>query len=285
MGDISTPFIEASTYGCLYLAAVFLWVPKIDRVSLWAVALGFSLLFGLMGPTLNLVTISVIGTLALVLYCLQNERLPFFIRLLSALALCSLSLGLLVHQSFGFDHFLVLDKVQINYGEGVLGVLILGFLHERISTKKEWIRMLKGMSWRAVLLIIVLIAFTYTLKYATYHPRLPQGLWLFAVSNLFFICLTEEAFFRGFLQKYLCAVFGRLPLGAAFSIVLAAVLFAAAHFSSGRPYMLFSGLAGLGYGWIYFRTQRIEASILTHFAVNMVFFVLFSSLPILGKPH
>jgi len=37
-----------------------------------------------------------------------------------------------------------------------------------------------------------------------------------------------------------------------------------------------STVAGLGYGWVYQRTGRIEASILTHFALNLVHFLLFT---------
>ena len=33
---------------------------------------------------------------------------------------------------------------------------------------------------------------------------------------------------------------------------------------------------GLGYGWVYLRTERIEASILTHFLLNCIHFVFFT---------
>jgi len=35
-------------------------------------------------------------------------------------------------------------------------------------------------------------------------------------------------------------------------------------------------VAGIGYGWAYRRTGRIEASILTHFSLNSLHFLLFT---------
>ena len=41
-------------------------------------------------------------------------------------------------------------------------------------------------------------------------------------------------------------------------------------------YVALAAVAGAGYGWAYLRTQRIEASILTHFALNAVHFFGFT---------
>lgn len=285
MNEFSTPFIEAATYGSLYLAAVFLWAPKIDRIPLWIVAFSFSALLGLLGPTLNIVSVSVLGVLGLTLYCLGNQKFPVLIRFLSALALGILGVGLIVHRSFGFDNLVVVNKDQINYGEAALGILILGILHDRITTRKEWGRMLIETSWRAALIILVLFGSAFMLKYLKYDPKFPKSVLLFAATNLFFVCLAEEAFFRGFIQKYLCQVFGRIKFGNAFAILLAAAASGAAHFPEGSRQVIVAGVAALGFGWVYFRTQRIEASILAHFSVNMVYFLLFTAAPILVKGH
>ncbi len=293
MNEVSSPFVEAATYGCLYLSAIFLWVPKMDRIQLWVVALGFSILFGLAGTTLNSVSLLVMAALVLILYCLQNEKYPFLVRMLSAFALFIFGAGLMAHRSMGFDNLLVLNKVLISkdgipftlhlyYDQAVLGIFILGFLHERIVTRKEWFKMLKGMSWRAMIVILVVLYASYFFKYVHYDPKFPSSTLLFAVSNLFFICLAEEAFFRGFIQKYLCAVFGRIRFGNGFSILVAASLFGIGHFPGGWHYIILATIAGVGYGWIYYRTQRIEASILTHFTLNMLHFFFFTY-PALAK--
>jgi membrane protease YdiL (CAAX protease family) len=41
------------------------------------------------------------------------------------------------------------------------------------------------------------------------------------------------------------------------------------------PFILLFG-AGLGYGWVFMRTQRIEAAMAVHFGVNAVHFLLFT---------
>jgi membrane protease YdiL (CAAX protease family) len=66
-----------------------------------------------------------------------------------------------------------------------------------------------------------------------------------------FTCVTEEAFFRGFLLAQL------------------------ARGWSGSRYGL-AAVAGFGYAMAYLRTGRIEAAILTHFALNALHFLAFT---------
>ena len=40
--------------------------------------------------------------------------------------------------------------------------------------------------------------------------------------------------------------------------------------------ILFAGTAGLFYGYTYQKTKRIEASMLVHFCLNMVHFLMFT---------
>jgi membrane protease YdiL (CAAX protease family) len=57
---------------------------------------------------------------------------------------------------------------------------------------------------------------------------------------------------------------------------VAAVLFGLAHGGGGLALVAFAGLAGAGYGLALWRSGRIEAAILVHFAVNAVHFLLFT---------
>lgn len=61
-----------------------------------------------------------------------------------------------------------------------------------------------------------------------------------------------------------------LPVG------LSSLLFAAAHLGGGLLQAAIAGLAGLGYALVHARSRRIEAAILTHFAVNAVHFLGFT---------
>jgi hypothetical protein len=57
---------------------------------------------------------------------------------------------------------------------------------------------------------------------------------------------------------------------------LAAVLFGFAHAAGGWKYVVLATVAGAGYGWVYERTQRVEASVLAHWALNTAHFFLFT---------
>jgi len=95
---------------------------------------------------------------------------------------------------------------------------------------------------------------------------------LFAINNLFFTCMAEEAYFRGLIQKQLAT-----RMHYVYAIVLSAVLFGVAHMGVGRvDYVIAAIVAGIGYGYVYHRTKSIGASIMTHWVLNLVHFVFFT---------
>jgi membrane protease YdiL (CAAX protease family) len=61
-----------------------------------------------------------------------------------------------------------------------------------------------------------------------------------------------------------------------FSLLMTYVLFGLAHFSGGLEYAFVAGLAGIGYGVAYWTTGRLEASIITHFLLNLIHLVFFT---------
>jgi membrane protease YdiL (CAAX protease family) len=74
--------------------------------------------------------------------------------------------------------------------------------------------------------------------------------------------VPEEFLFRGLLQNLLARWLGpRAGWG------MASIVFGLAHFPDPR-YMLLAAIAGLAYGWVYWRTQRITASAITHALVD-----------------
>ncbi len=99
-----------------------------------------------------------------------------------------------------------------------------------------------------------------------------------AFSNLILVCIVEEVFFRGFVLKRLVQLLKPTPLGNYIALLISSIVFMLCHSSPCLPktYVLFSGLAGLFYGWIYLKTKRLEASILAHFSLNTVHFLLFT---------
>jgi hypothetical protein len=74
--------------------------------------------------------------------------------------------------------------------------------------------------------------------------------------------VPEEFLFRGLLQNLLTGW-----LGARAGLVIASIVFGFAHLPDLR-YVLLAAIAGLAYGWVYQRTQRITASAITHALVD-----------------
>jgi len=74
--------------------------------------------------------------------------------------------------------------------------------------------------------------------------------------------VPEEFLFRGLLQNLLTGW-----LGARAGLVIASIIFGFAHLPDLR-YVLLAAIAGVAYGWVYQRTQRITASAITHALVD-----------------
>jgi membrane protease YdiL (CAAX protease family) len=106
--------------------------------------------------------------------------------------------------------------------------------------------------------------------------KLPQQTLSFIVVNLLFTVIAEEAFFRGLVQARLAGALQRFRWGPWLAVTVSALLFGAAHLGGGVRYGILAGIAGIGYAWAYHRTQRIEAAILVHIALNAVHFIGFT---------
>ena len=95
------------------------------------------------------------------------------------------------------------------------------------------------------------------------------------------IALPEELLFRGIIQNLLTQRWGNWVAG----LLAAALIFGASHLNNATPgfpepnwaYMIMATLAGLAYGWVWWRTGRVTASALTHMSVNLAWGILFAS--------
>jgi membrane protease YdiL (CAAX protease family) len=109
-----------------------------------------------------------------------------------------------------------------------------------------------------------------------FAPKLPDIAFIWVMNNLFFVTLSEEAFFRGFLMTRLESALTPTPSARSIALVLSASAFGLAHFAGGFAYVCIATVAGIGYGLAFQRSGRLEMAILTHFAVNVTHFFLFT---------
>jgi membrane protease YdiL (CAAX protease family) len=127
-----------------------------------------------------------------------------------------------------------------------------------------------------LLTALAVMLLTLALGYVRFDPRWTPLFCVWAPINLLFTCLSEEAFFRGFVQRELAQLGANRARAAVTALVVSALLFGLAHIAGGWKYALAAMFAGLGYGWAFYRTGRVEGSMAVHFALNATHFLLFT---------
>ncbi|MBI3783104.1 MAG: CPBP family intramembrane metalloprotease [Deltaproteobacteria bacterium] len=116
---------------------------------------------------------------------------------------------------------------------------------------------------------------------APFQLRLPQNYLSLIVDQLLIVGLSEETFFRGYLQTQCDRVWGR-PwqfVGAQWGIGLpiSAILFALCHIVHGGPARLVVFFPGLWYGWLRARTDSIVVPSIYHAVSNLLMSIMLTS--------
>jgi membrane protease YdiL (CAAX protease family) len=175
----------------------------------------------------------------------------------------------------------VLSPGAVPYGIGLgfpkvaAGILVLGIINEtRVRSWSELGHMLKLALPILAVTTGAVMMFALATGSVAFDPKWTPIFLVWAVTNLFFTCLSEEAFFRGFVQAELARLGGRAWM--AIAVIVSAASFGLAHFGGGLVYMIAGVVAGFGYALVYARTQRIEAAMAVHFGVNAVHFLFFT---------
>jgi len=167
--------------------------------------------------------------------------------------------------------------IGLGFPKVVAGILILGIVTDlRVGSWSELSAVLRRTAPIFLGTLAAVIACAWLLGYVKLDPKWTTLFLIWVPVNLFFTCLSEEAFFRGFIQHELARIGRRPEAAAAVAIAIAALLFGLAHFAGGWKYVLAGVVAGVGYGIAYQRTQRIESAMAVHFGVNAVHFLLFT---------
>jgi membrane protease YdiL (CAAX protease family) len=278
------PSFNFIAYTFLYLAVITLWFPS-PRVAIWPITLSIAVILAVITHQMTLVSlIPVIMLPGALYYSKHTTGSMSAVAITGVLILC---LGLALHLFPGFHSLKVIDHaylrkdampytMYLNFDKTLAGIFILGITQKLISRKKDWYVVLKQTVLPTLAMVLVVIAFALLLGFVCFEPRLPNHWLVWTMTNLLFVCTAEEAFFRGFLQNKFSQALKNQAQGESLAILIAAILFGLAHFAGGYKYILLATVAGLGYGWIYARTKRIEASIIMHFSVNLVHFMFFT---------
>jgi len=286
------PLLIVLTYFALLLTVVGLWIGRYAWLALMAIAVIAGYASGVLQG------LAVLWILVFAGVCVGYDRareLPAG-SMKRRLALGSGALGILVfglalgmHLLPGFHNYLLLDRVvlssgaapftlYLNFDKTLVGIFIVGLCGQPLLRQgKQWAEALR----RAVAIVPIHIALVAAgaaaIGYLTWQPKWDPVYFIrWAPVNLFFVCLSEEAFFRGFIQRELSTALRGTRFGAVIAVAVSAGLFGLAHFAGGMSYVVLATAAGIGYAIVYQRTRSIEMSMLAHFALNTVHFLLFT---------
>lgn len=236
------------------------------------------------------IALAPMGALALLSWKYSAGNLKY--RWLKLAGLLVLALGLMGHFFPGFNNPKVLDQVQfsadglpftmyLNFDKIMAGLLLLIFLVRPAQWEPFTKPDLRIVFVTLGALCAVLIPLALKIEYVRFDRKPIEWLWL--LNNLMFVCMAEEVVFRGVLQARLMLLRPASNSWPYVCVGIAAVAFGLAHFAGGPTYVVLATIAGLGYGYVFLKTRKIEAPILVHFGFNLVHFVFFTY-PALAHP-
>jgi uncharacterized protein len=265
----------------LLTAVLGLWVHR----ALWIGALAAAVVAGYLTGCLHdlaALWIAIAGALAWA-YAHTRSRAAR-IALGIAFGLYALAMGLALLP--GFDRVVLVGGVVLSPGAApydvavgfpkvVTGIFILGLINPALVSFRGLAGVLRRAAPVFAATTLVVMIGVWSMGYTAFAPKWSALFLLWAPINLFFTCLSEEAFFRGFVQNELSRAGSRSDAVQLAALVAGALLFGLAHFGGGASYVIAATLAGLGYGWAFQRARRIEAAMAVHFGVNAVHFLLF----------
>ena len=296
----SQPRRVGITFGLLTAAVLALWVPvprtwRVGRrAAVWVVPLAAALVAAWVAGLLTPVALVSMGALFGFAVLATRDPAPLWQTWVGSLGLLAVAAGLMLHRWPGFQNPQVLSSLllrpdaapfslHLNLDKTLIGLAVLGLCHPRINGGWEWRLVLRlALPW-AALLIGVLMVVSIRIGFVRWDPAWPAATPLFLWVNLCFTCFAEEALFRGFLQARLSDALAGVAQGQWLAWVVSSLAFGAAHAAGGATYVGLATLAGLGYGWIYRKTRRVEASILAHFLLNAVHFLGFTYPVLAGR--
>ncbi len=276
------------TFALLTLAILALWADRPGQGiwirRLWLVPFAGSLVAAMTLGIVRPIGLGWVLAFAVVAWGFGQAFLPVWPRRIAGALVLLLGGALISHQLPGFNNPLAIPsgrltpdavpyRLHFNFDKTVVGLFLLAWCHARIASAAEWRRVLARAAPVAAATIALLVGLALAVGYVRFAPKFPAEAWLWLWANLVFTCVAEEAVFRGLVQAQLARVWHRIPRGEWLALMVAAVLFGVAHIGGGLAYVVLATIAGIGYGWAYLRTGRLEASILCHFALNAVHFL------------
>ncbi len=286
--------ITVAAYLSLGICLISLWWPRRSSASRGLFMV--SLLLALLSNIVSVLGLLLLGGAAVCLHALmrndktaQHAGLSSRRTLLGQVGLASgfavIAVGIATGLLPGFEELLVYEGVELssdavpytlalNYAKGAVGVLILGMGAGLTRSRSEWSALLRPTLVYALITLAAVTALAVALGQVRVDPKWHPLFLVWAVANLLFTCVAEEAFFRAFLQRRLALWLASFKYSLIVAWLIASLLFGCAHLGGGISLFVVATAAGLGYGWAYLKTGRFESAVLVHFLFNTTHFLL-----------
>jgi len=278
------------TFVLLGIAILGLWVGR----AMWSGALLLAIVAGYVAGVLA--NVAVLWIVLFAAACVLYRRVQWpsastsarALKALAAIAIVLLGVALAAHVLPGFHNLLIARDVvlspgaepytlYLNFDKTLVGILILGIVYGGLlHTARDLGQALQRAAPIILVMVPAIAILAFTLDYLRYDPKWPALFWIWAASNLLLTCLSEEAFFRGLVQRELQHAWQHRPYGAWLAIAISATTFGMAHFAGGASYVLLATVAGFAYALVYRVTDKVEMSMLAHFTLNTIHFLLFT---------
>ncbi len=279
-----------TTYGLLALAVCSLWLAPVKlrpglTVAPWLCLLVLACASGLATGLLSLAAIAAIAVLGALAYAARHSKSgPLQVLLMVAMGCMMLALSM--HRFPGFvNPPLVTEMVisaaatpvthRLNFDTAAAGLILFALFCVPARTAGQW-REVGRHYWIILGTPLLVLPVGLLVGYVDVDLKLFAYTPVFIALNLLFTCVTEEAFFRGLIQVQLTRALDRWKAGPVIAMCVAALLFGLAHARGGWMFVGLASLAGLGYGYAFLRSKRIETAILAHLAVNGIHFIAFT---------
>ncbi|WP_256621229.1 CPBP family intramembrane glutamic endopeptidase [Rickettsia sp. TH2014] len=208
--------------------------------------IGITILAALYQGVINIIRVGALSIFAAITYTYFNLQLNKVLKTLLFI-LISLCFTLFAfHKVSGFFNILAINKVQLselsipfsmylNFDKVMPALIIFSISNLYILEKQASSGTVKYTLLPLLLCITIMIALSLISGYVLFEPKIPSILPIWAINNFFFVCIAEETFCRGFLQRILQNL---LPNQQILAVIIASLMFGVAHFQGGLIYSL-----------------------------------------------
>lgn len=281
--------LTIAVYGALLGAIIALWIRS---RFLWIGLFGVSVVLGCVAGILTGTALLALGLFAAACVYFQKqtsrESTSAWLRAGLTVILSLLVLPFVLHLVPGFHNPTLAKRVvlsahstpytlYLNFDKTAVGLLLVAFVcRPSMLTLGTIASGFRRTGWIMTLNIAVAFVLSWILGYVAWEPKGTSFFFAWALVNLCFVCLSEEAFFRGLIQTQLTSCFQGRRYGSGVALGISSLLFGLAHVAGGPSYVILATIAGLGYGMVYQRSGRLEFSIAAHFLLNAIHFLLFT---------